>query len=138
VSYIRSDLEHFELVYQEYDGCHQDRYTHPYDKVSTKSPFVHLVLQLDWGTNKGPEEVKAKDGHPGEHYDARKVERVSNQFANCVRDNDDKFIRIISGKIRELDIVNDDQDGGCDDDGQDVGAYDDPLKVLELRKCKVE
>ena len=138
VSHLRSDLERLERVNAEDDGCHQDRCTHPNGEVSGEPPVVLLVLELDRCAHKSPEEVEAEDWHPAEHQDPREVEGVADELAHRVRYGEEEFSGIVVNKIGNLDVVDDDQDGGCEDDGQNVRADDDALEVLKLRQRQVE
>ena len=137
-AHVRPQLEGLEDV-DDVDGHGEDdRNPEADDQVDAQTPVVLLVLELDWRAHERPEEVEAEEGHPAEHEDAGEIEGVADELAHRVRYGEEEFSGIVVNKIGNLDVVDDDQDGGCEDDGQNVRADDDALEVLKLRQRQVE
>ena len=69
-----------------------------------------ITVSWQGRSGKGPEEVKAHDGHPAEHGDADAVEGVAESFADGHRDEDEELVRLDVAFAVVLDVVEDDKE----------------------------
>ena len=88
-----------------------------------------ITVSWQGRSGKGPEEVKAHDGHPAEHGYADTVEGVAQGAADRARDVDEELLRFEAVLILALalHVVQDDEQEGRQRDGGDVRDDDSAL-----------
>ena len=94
-----------------------------------------ITVSWQGRSGKGPEEVKAHDGHPAEHRDADAVQGVAEGPAHGRRDVDEELVRLEVRVLAfaALHVVQDDEQERRQRDGGHVGDHDPALEEVEVR-----
>ncbi len=77
--------------------------------------------------SKGPVEIKAEDGHPGEHGQGREVYGVAKSQTSSEWDENEELV-VDGGQVDtvviQLNVEADDEEAGGEEDEEDVDADD--------------